>query len=114
MTEIGSGIKDPVDVVTALRRAAERPRTAQGWVHAGPALLEEAADQLAKAQHPHPALSKEQRDRLRTDFFAVIDGRIRERQREIEPAEPARLTVADVHAAIDALLRDLATEGERP
>jgi len=48
---VGSGIKDSVDLITALRRAAARPRTVQGYVHAGPAMLQEAADQLEKADH---------------------------------------------------------------
>lgn len=42
---IGSGV---VNVVEALRRAAERPRTAYGWVHAGPGMLEQAADRIEK------------------------------------------------------------------
>jgi hypothetical protein len=39
-----------VSLVEALRRTAKRPRTAQDWIHAGPAMLEEAADQLEKAR----------------------------------------------------------------
>lgn len=45
---VGSGVERLVDVVTALRRAALRPRSAQGYVHVGPAVLEEAAKLLSE------------------------------------------------------------------
>jgi hypothetical protein len=45
--EVGSGIKGVYSVLEALKR--DRPRTAQGYVHVGPALLEEAADLLEKS-----------------------------------------------------------------
>lgn len=48
--EIGAAFRNgtTVDLITALRR--DRPRTAHGYVHVGPAVLEEAADRLERLE----------------------------------------------------------------
>lgn len=78
MNANGSGVKEPVDVITALRRAAKRPRTAQGWVHVGPALLEEAAYQLEAADQPtQPVLDLEGYGSLAQKWSDEADARDR-------------------------------------
>ncbi len=46
--EIGSALRggEVVDLITALRR--QRPQTQWGYVHVGPAVLEEAADRIER------------------------------------------------------------------
>lgn len=50
MSEIGAAFRkrETVDLITALRK--ERPSTQWGYVHVGPALLEEAADRLERLE----------------------------------------------------------------
>lgn len=55
-------------------------------------------------ESPDPQPSRE---RLRTEFFAELDLRVRERQMNLNAGGTPTLCSADVHAALDHLLEEL-------
>jgi hypothetical protein len=115
--EIGDGLRGApfFSLLEALRR--DRPRTAQGYVHVGAAVLDEAAERLEWLEAERDELRRmgweagERAEKLRAFLYMLANGEYRDMigAGDLTVADQMR---ADARAAIEADVTNVDTQGD--